>query len=142
MIQCNLHHLEARSRQRGYTLDEVRACIVSQDGDQIIVDENHPAYPKHNKNKMIHPVAEGPGTELKILLSKLGIHASPTCKCNGMAKKMNQMEAQYKGWCLEHIDEIVDVMQETAQKRGLPFIRSAGKILVKKAVKNWYKKIS
>jgi hypothetical protein len=59
-----------------------------------------------------------------------------------MAKKMNQMEAQYKGWCLEHIDEIVDVMQETAQKRGLPFIRSAGKILVKKAVKNWYKKIS
>jgi hypothetical protein len=46
MIRCRLHHLEARCRQRGYTLDEVRACIVSQDGDQITVDETHPAYPR------------------------------------------------------------------------------------------------
>jgi hypothetical protein len=28
-------HLAARCRQRGYTMDEVRACIVSEDGDQI-----------------------------------------------------------------------------------------------------------
>jgi hypothetical protein len=46
MIRCHLRHLEARCRQRGYTLDEVRACIVSQDGDQITVDETHPAYPR------------------------------------------------------------------------------------------------
>ena len=46
MIRCHLRHLEARCRQRGYTLDEVRACIVSQDGGQITVDETHPAYPR------------------------------------------------------------------------------------------------
>jgi hypothetical protein len=46
MIRCHLRHLEARCRQRGYTLDEVRACIVSQDGDQITVDETHSAYPR------------------------------------------------------------------------------------------------
>jgi hypothetical protein len=46
MIRCHLRHLEARCRQRGYTLDEVRACIVSQDGDRITVDETHPAYPR------------------------------------------------------------------------------------------------
>ena len=46
MIRCHLRHLEARCRQRGYTLDEVRPCIVSQDGDQITVDETHPAYPR------------------------------------------------------------------------------------------------
>jgi hypothetical protein len=46
MIRCHLRHLEARCRQRGYTLDEVRACVVSQDGDQITVDETHPAYPR------------------------------------------------------------------------------------------------
>jgi hypothetical protein len=46
MIRCHLHHLEARCRQRGYTLGEVRACIASQDGDQITVDETHPAYPR------------------------------------------------------------------------------------------------
>jgi hypothetical protein len=46
MIRCRLHHLEQRCRQRGYTLDEVRPCIVSRDGDQITVDETHPAYPR------------------------------------------------------------------------------------------------
>jgi hypothetical protein len=45
MITCRLRHLEARCRQRGYTLDEVRACIVSQDGDLLTIDETHSAYP-------------------------------------------------------------------------------------------------
>jgi hypothetical protein len=49
MIRCHLRHLEARCRQRGYTLDEVRPCIVSEDGDQITVDETHPAYPRTTK---------------------------------------------------------------------------------------------
>jgi hypothetical protein len=35
MITCPKEHLAARCRQRGYTLDEVRPCIVSEDGDQI-----------------------------------------------------------------------------------------------------------
>jgi hypothetical protein len=46
MIRCRLRHLEARCRQRGYTLEQVRPCIVSRDGDQITVDETHPAYPR------------------------------------------------------------------------------------------------
>jgi hypothetical protein len=46
MIRCRLHHLEARCRERGYTLEQVRACIVSQDGDRLVVDETHPAYPR------------------------------------------------------------------------------------------------
>lgn len=46
MIRCQLRHLEARCRERGYTLDEVRACIVSQDGDAITVDETHADYPR------------------------------------------------------------------------------------------------
>jgi hypothetical protein len=49
MIRCHLRHLEARCRQRGYTLEQVRACIVRQDGDQITVDETHPAYPAQPK---------------------------------------------------------------------------------------------
>jgi hypothetical protein len=46
MIRCHIRHLEARCRQRGYTLDQVRPCIVAQDGDQIAVDETHAAYPR------------------------------------------------------------------------------------------------
>jgi hypothetical protein len=46
MIRCRLRHLEARCRERGYTLEQVRPCIVSQDGDIVTVDETHPAYPR------------------------------------------------------------------------------------------------
>jgi hypothetical protein len=49
MITCRLSHLAARCRERGYTLDEARACIVSQDGDTITVDVGHAAYPRHRK---------------------------------------------------------------------------------------------
>ena len=49
MIRCRVSHLESRCRERGYTLDEVRACIVSEEGDTITVDETHPAYPRERK---------------------------------------------------------------------------------------------
>jgi hypothetical protein len=55
MISCQLKHLAARCLQRGYTLDEVRACIVAQDGDQITVDETHPAYPRTQKPTATKP---------------------------------------------------------------------------------------
>ena len=46
MIACLLSQLEARCLQRGYTLEQVRPCIVSEDGNRLIVDETHPAYPR------------------------------------------------------------------------------------------------
>lgn len=46
MIRCRRRHLEARCRERGYTLDQVRPCIVAEDGDTITVDETHPKYPR------------------------------------------------------------------------------------------------
>lgn len=49
MISGPRRLFEARLQERGYTLDEVRECIVSEDGDQITVDEKHPAYPRSPK---------------------------------------------------------------------------------------------
>ena len=46
MITGPRSQFEARCRERGYTLDEVRPCIVSEDGDTITVDETHQAYPR------------------------------------------------------------------------------------------------
>jgi hypothetical protein len=37
---------EKRCSERGYTLDDARACIVSEDGDTITVDESHKDYPR------------------------------------------------------------------------------------------------
>jgi hypothetical protein len=44
-----------RCYQRGYTLDEVRACIVSEDGEQITVNVDHPAYPREPKPGFVLP---------------------------------------------------------------------------------------
>lgn len=73
-------------------------------------------------------VASGPGAELKAILAAFSIHASPTCQCNKMA---TQMDAWGPAESLKHIEQIVDVMQETAKGRGLPFLRAAGRKLVR-----------
>lgn len=78
-------------------------------------------------------MAQGPGTELKALLAKFGIQSSPTCQCNAMAVKMNVWGPDE---CLSHLEEIVDVMESEAGKRKLPFLRAAGRLLVKKAIAN------
>jgi len=151
MITCHRAHLIARCRERGYTLDEVRACIVSENGDTITVDVDHPAYPRAPKPGFVPPTPEasqphalthGPGTELKKLLAgwPLYIKSTPTCSCNARARKMDEEEARDPGWCAAHLDEIVGWLREEANKRGLPFLDSAGKLLVKKAIKNYNKK--
>ena len=56
MISGRISHLEQRCRERGYMLDEVRPCIVSQDGDNITIDETHPAYPRTPKPGFTPPV--------------------------------------------------------------------------------------
>jgi hypothetical protein len=139
MITCRRKHLAARCRERGYTFDEVRLCIVSEDGDQITVDETHPAYPREPKPGFAKPKNQpakpdsptsGPGTELKALLATIGIVASPTCKCNAMARRMDQWGPDES---LAHMEEIVDVMEETAKARKLPFLRAGARQMVRLA---------
>jgi hypothetical protein len=61
MITGNRHFFEQRCRERGYTLDDVRACIVAEDGDSITVDETHAAYPR-----AAQPAPQGPGLLTKV----------------------------------------------------------------------------
>ena len=59
MITTRITNLEARCRQRGYTLKEVRPCIFAEhDNGTITVDETHPAYPHPRKGLGDH-VADG-----------------------------------------------------------------------------------
>ena len=139
MIACKIQHLAARCRQRGYTLDEVRPCIVSEGGDMITVDETHSSYPREPKPGFAPPkprppaTTSGPGTELKALLKTIGITASPGCSCNKRAAIMDEKGCD---WCEENLDEIVGWLREEATKRKLPFLDVAGKILVRRAIRN------
>jgi hypothetical protein len=143
VIQCHRAFLEYRCRERGYTLDEVMPCVVSQDGNQWTIDVDHPAYPRHPKPSFVPPQPDsppplptaGPGTELSKLLKRFGIEPTPTCQCR--AKAM-QMDAWGPDECEkpERIEEVVAVMREEAKARGLPFLDAAGRLLVKRAIRN------
>lgn len=136
VVSCHLVHLAARCRQRGYTLEEVRDCIVQQHGEQLLVDTGHAAFPRQPKAGFVPPTArptQGPGTELKRLLGKLGIHASSTCSCNARARQMDAMGCE---WCEQHIDTVVGWLRDEAGKRKVPFLDVVGKVLVRRAISN------
>lgn len=75
----------------------------------------------------------GPGTELKKLLKKIGIVASAGCSCNARAA---QMDAWGPAECTVRLEEIVSWLQEEAKKRHLPFVRTAARLMVRKAISN------
>ena len=81
------------------------------------------------------PRAHGPGTELSKLLKRIGISPTPTCQCRA---KQQQMDAWGCDECSkpERIEEVVKVMREEAEARGLPFLDVAGRLLVRRAIAN------
>jgi len=143
MIVCLVSHLEARCRERGYTLDEVIPCVVAQNGDEWTIDVHHWAYPRHSKPGFVPPQTEpvppsyGPGTELKTLLAGWPFHivSSPDCKCNQRARYMDEKGCD---WCEspEGMVEIMGFLREAAEERGLPFLDVAGRMLVRRAIAN------
>lgn len=135
MITCKRIHLLSRCLQRGYTLEEVRPCIVSEGGDEVTVDVDHPSYPRESRRLPRVKLGYGPGTELKKLLKSFGITAAPGCACNRRAEIMDNEEHKSPGWCAAHMDEIVGWLREEATKRNLPFVDIAGRTLVNLAIR-------
>lgn len=132
MISCRLAHLQHRCYQRGYTLDEVRGCIVSQDGDNITVDETHPSYPAVPK-PVPQPPTTGAGTHLKAFFLKwFGQKATPNCSCNAVAARMDTMGPQ---WCRDNMEWILEQIRLNAEKRGLPYIRAVVEPIVLLAIR-------
>lgn len=126
-------HAVAKDRKPGY-VDAVLAQAQTVTETHVELDDATFAYLRSRytlgRPRPEPDIGPGPGTELKKLLASIGIHATPTCKCNKMAKQMNEWGPDET---LKHIDEVVDVMEETAKARGLPFMRLGGKALVRLA---------
>lgn len=81
------------------------------------------------------PAGAGPGTELKKILAgwPFRIVATPNCSCNAKARTM---DAKGIEWCEQNLDTIVGWLREEAAKRKLPFVDMAGRLLVKRAIRN------
>jgi hypothetical protein len=113
-------------------------CVVAQDGDEWTIDTAHPAYPRHHKpghGQSPSPPSSGPGAELSTLLKRFGIEPTPTCQCRAKAAEMDAWGADE---CErpERIEEVVAVMRAEAEARGLPFLDVAGRLLVRRAIRN------
>jgi hypothetical protein len=46
------------------------------------------------------------------------------------------MDLSGPDWCAANIDTIVGWLREQAQARGLPFLDAAGRLLVRRAIRN------
>jgi hypothetical protein len=108
MISCQLKHLAARCHERGFTLDEARPCIVSQDGDKITVDETHPAYPRTEK----------PGLTLSQKVANFATSAAKHLAA-GMPRATDEQVAERFAICqsCEHFDG------KACRKCGCPIVR-------------------
>jgi hypothetical protein len=134
MIACDKQYLMNRCLERGYTLEEVMGCVVKQEGDFWWIDETHPDYPRPKA-----PTTEClAGTEIKAMLSWLGIKPTGDCPCNDRAARMDRQGCQ---WVKDNVEEVVGWLEEEAKKRRLPFARAAGKLLVLQAVRRAEKKM-
>ena len=75
----------------------------------------------------------GPGTELKKILSRVGITSAPDCSCNAHAAEMDRNGCE---WVEANMSTVVGWLREQAAARGLPFLDAAGRALVLVAVRN------
>lgn len=79
----------------------------------------------------------GAGSQLKKILSSMGISARPSCNCMRTAAEMDENGIQ---WCKDHTDKIANVMKREAAARGWPLANTpmakAGAVrIVKLAIK-------
>lgn len=61
------------------------------------------------------PKGYGPGSELKAILSGLGVNPAPSCDCNAKARQMDEWGVE---GCREHLDEIVQGIKENQERWG------------------------
>ena len=90
MIKATLKQLEDRATERGYTLEQVRGCIVEQLADGfVLVNENHKKYP-HAKKYLGDKIADGLAA-LGITPQRVSKLMGGDCGCNKRKEKLNEL---------------------------------------------------
>ena len=127
-----IHQIRAAAADRPpeYMTEIMSSGVV--EGDYLrIPRERYPQLAaKYGKKP---PTTAGPGTELTKLLARVGITAKPGCSCKQHA---SQMDAWGPDGCEANLEKIVGWLRHEAQKRRLPWVDSAGRLLIKRAIRN------
>jgi hypothetical protein len=77
------------------------------------------------------PTTCGPGCQLRRSLAWWGIRSDGSCGCDSFAA---MMDAWGPDECWKRIEEIVSHLRQAAEKKGLPFIATAARIMVGRAI--------
>jgi len=121
----------APERPAGY-LEEVLSVSKVKEGLVFIPHEHYARLAAKYNPQASQAIGTGPGSQLKRMLSKIGIQPSPGCQCN---KRAVLMDSNGPDWCEEHLEEIVGWLREEAQRAHLPFVDLAGRVLIRRAIK-------
>jgi hypothetical protein len=76
------------------------------------------------------PTTCGPGCQLRRTLAWWGIRDDGSCGCDSFAAQMDAWGQS----CWDHLEEIVEHLRGAAEKKGLPFLATAARILVARAI--------
>jgi len=146
IIDININDFNLLCERRGHDPVAAKACVVSTNGETLNVDVSHPSYPNPisatqvtiERSRMSDRVKEanssigdGPGTELKNILSYIGIKSTENCSCNKRARHMNNMGIN---WCKENLDLVCDWLKEESERRKIPYFKYAAKKIVELAI--------
>lgn len=137
-------YIKAKQRPPGYVEDVLSRGTIK--GDSVILSneaykELAGKYRAHGGTAVSQAHGEWPtykpragaGTELKLLLKKIGITSSENCSCNRRAAIMDEKGVE---WVEQNVPLVVGWLREEAAKRKLPFVDIAGTALVKVAIRN------
>jgi peroxiredoxin len=75
--------------------------------------------------------SSGPGTELKRILARFGVEATPDCPCDARAAEMDRRGS---GWCEQNIDTILGWLEAEASRRGMVYVRWLARFVVRRAI--------
>jgi hypothetical protein len=100
---------------------------------RAIVNDN-PSPPEGQCKMPVTPQPEPPagvGSQIKKILSRVGVKATKSCGCNQKARDIDRMG---KKWATNNKQKIVGMLKEEADKRHLPFSPTAANTLVNLAI--------
>jgi hypothetical protein len=135
-IECDFNNSLLKCQRCGATAPCANAranCVLPHEKIKRLAGVGETQLPSNFDLAPVQP--RGPGTELSKLLKRFGIEPTPTCKCRAKAAEMDAWGCD-EATKPERIREVVAVMREEANARGLPFLDAAGRVLVRRAITN------
>jgi hypothetical protein len=114
----------AAKRKSGYEAALIAAAIASDERSVTITRADY------DRLRDEFTLLCGPGCQLRRSLAWWGIRDNGSCGCDSYAAQMDAWGQD----CWAHLEEIVEHLRGAAAAKGLPFLATAARIMVARAI--------